>query len=285
MRARLNKEKQSRDADTHTKEETTKTNKLSCGSIHSVHESLDVLVSFHMLQVIQHVVGLVVLCDEFTCQCTKLIHFLTCTGIPCRDSHCENGLVRCCLCTTMVHWCIGNNLKALTRCKVEKAQPNATKRMPQEILTSKLPNAWHRARCASLQRGNDAWRQQQGAGAWTTQCQGQRDGNDTVTQNGMLQPRAYPYAALLNQGKAMVPTTKGQRLQSFTWQDDVNAAAVISWQIPPFCNCQAAGPSCLMGPKDSRTCSSAKQCGKHQLVDEECTFYFEGHVELWVYHQ
>ena len=53
-----------------------------------------------MLQVIPHVVGLVALCAEFTCcQCTKLIHFLTCTGIPCRDSHCENGLVRCCLYT------------------------------------------------------------------------------------------------------------------------------------------------------------------------------------------
>ena len=35
----------------------------------------------------------------------------------------------------------------------------------------------------------------------------------------------------------MVPVAKGQRLQSFTWQDDVNAAAVIAWQIPPFCNC------------------------------------------------
>ena len=33
------------------------------------------------------------------CQCTKLIHCLTCTGIPCRVSHCENGLVRCCLYT------------------------------------------------------------------------------------------------------------------------------------------------------------------------------------------
>ena len=53
-----------------------------------------------MLQFIAHVVGLVVLCDRFTCcQCTKLTHFLTCTGIPCRDSHCENGLVRCCLYT------------------------------------------------------------------------------------------------------------------------------------------------------------------------------------------
>ena len=42
--------------------ETAKTNKVSCGSIHSVHESLvDVLVSFYMLQVITHVVGPVAL--------------------------------------------------------------------------------------------------------------------------------------------------------------------------------------------------------------------------------
>ena len=73
----LNKEKQSRDADTNNKEERLKTNKLSCGSNHSAHESsVDVLVSFHMLQVIPLVVGLVALCAEFTfCQCTKLIHF------------------------------------------------------------------------------------------------------------------------------------------------------------------------------------------------------------------
>ena len=53
-----------------------------------------------MLQFIQHVVGLVVLCAraQFNCgPCTQLVHFLTCMGIPCRDSHCENGLVRCCL--------------------------------------------------------------------------------------------------------------------------------------------------------------------------------------------
>ena len=49
-----------------------------------------------MLQVIPHVVGLVALCADFIyCQCTKLIHFLTCTRIPCRDSHCVNGRVRC----------------------------------------------------------------------------------------------------------------------------------------------------------------------------------------------
>ena len=40
-------------------------------------------------------------CHQFNCcQCTKFIHFLTCTGIPCRDSHCENCLVRCCLYTS-----------------------------------------------------------------------------------------------------------------------------------------------------------------------------------------
>ena len=38
-----------------------KTNKLSCGSIHSVHESLDVFVSFFMLQFIAQVVVLVAL--------------------------------------------------------------------------------------------------------------------------------------------------------------------------------------------------------------------------------
>ena len=62
----LNKENQLRDADTNYKEERLqKTNKLSCGSVNSVHESLvDVLVSFYMLQVIPHVVGLVALCAE-----------------------------------------------------------------------------------------------------------------------------------------------------------------------------------------------------------------------------
>ena len=41
--------------------ETTRTNKLSCGSIHSVHESLDVLVGFLMLQFILQFVVLVAL--------------------------------------------------------------------------------------------------------------------------------------------------------------------------------------------------------------------------------
>ena len=79
-----------------------KTNKLSCSSIHSVHESWSMYSWVSTcFKFIPHVVGLVALCDEFSCcQCTKLIHFLTCTGIPCKDSHCENGLVRCCLYTS-----------------------------------------------------------------------------------------------------------------------------------------------------------------------------------------
>ena len=31
-----------------------------------------------------------------------------------------------------------------------------------------------------------------------------------------------------------------------------------------------------VSPRDSRTCSSAKQCGKHQTVDDACTIYFCG---------
>ena len=34
----------------------------------------------------------------------KFIQFLTCTRIPCRDSHCENGFVRCCLCSACHPW-------------------------------------------------------------------------------------------------------------------------------------------------------------------------------------
>ena len=60
----------------------------------------------------------------------------------------------------------------------------------------------------------------------------------------------------------------GSDCDSSLWQDNVNAAVVIAWQIPPLCNRQAARPSCSMGPRDSRTCFSAKQCRKDQKVDE-----------------
>ena len=72
----VNKEKQSRDADTNNKEERLQ-KQTSSAVVQStaVHESLvNVLVRFHMLHVIPHVVVLVVLCAEFTsCHCTKLI--------------------------------------------------------------------------------------------------------------------------------------------------------------------------------------------------------------------
>ena len=41
---------------------------------------------------------------QFTCcQCTNLIHFLTCTRIPCRGSQCESGRVRCYLYKMPMH--------------------------------------------------------------------------------------------------------------------------------------------------------------------------------------
>ena len=46
---------------------------------------------------------------------------------------------------------------------------------------------------------------------------------------------------------------RGSDCISSLWQDNVNAAVVIAWQIPPFCNWQAARPTCMMGPRDSRT--------------------------------
>ena len=87
----LNKEKQSRDADTNNKEERLqKQTSSAVVQVHSVHESLvDVLVGLHMLHVIQHVVGLVALCAELP------IHWLSkhqsyspliCTRIPCRHT-------------------------------------------------------------------------------------------------------------------------------------------------------------------------------------------------------
>ena len=55
-----------------------------------------------VFQVTSHVVGLFALHFVSPIQLLSLyqfIQFLTCTRIPCRDSHCENGLVRCCLYT------------------------------------------------------------------------------------------------------------------------------------------------------------------------------------------
>ena len=96
----LNKEGQSRDADTNNKEERLQKQTSSAVAQSTAFTShwmyswvSTCFSSFNMLLCLS-------LCAEFTCcQCTKLIHFLTCAGISCRDSHCENGLVRCCLYT------------------------------------------------------------------------------------------------------------------------------------------------------------------------------------------
>ena len=39
-------------------------------------------------------------CQQIKLPMYQFIQFLTCTRIPCRDSHCVNGLVRCCLDTS-----------------------------------------------------------------------------------------------------------------------------------------------------------------------------------------
>ena len=55
-----------------------------------------------VFQVTSHIDGLFALHSVSPIQLLSLyqfIQFLTCTRIPSRDSHCENGLVRCCLYT------------------------------------------------------------------------------------------------------------------------------------------------------------------------------------------
>ena len=85
------------------------TNKLSCGSFHSAHESsVDVLVGFHMLRVcgnINLVVVLVALhsCHHSTrCHLFPHIHFSPVCEVLADfvDSHtAKTGLLRCCLYT------------------------------------------------------------------------------------------------------------------------------------------------------------------------------------------
>ena len=86
--------KQSRDDDTNNKKERlqNKQAKLWFNPQPSrVTGCTPCFSSFRMLLCL----SLCTSCHQFNCcQCTKFIH---CTGIPCRDSHCENGLVRCCL--------------------------------------------------------------------------------------------------------------------------------------------------------------------------------------------
>ena len=102
----LNWEKQSRDDDTNNKEERERDykNKTSSAMAQSTAFTSHWMYSwvsscfgsFNMLLCLL----LCTSCHQFNCcQCAKLTHFLTCTGIPCRDSHCENGFVRWCLYT------------------------------------------------------------------------------------------------------------------------------------------------------------------------------------------
>ena len=94
----LNKEKQSRDADSNNKEERLQ-EQTSSAVVQSTAFTSHWMYSwvsacFNSLYML---LGLSFCVSSYQfnyCQCTKLTHFLICTGIPCRDSHCENGLVR-----------------------------------------------------------------------------------------------------------------------------------------------------------------------------------------------
>ena len=58
------------------------------------------LIDSQVFQVTSHIVGLVVLCAEIPIHLLSMHHtysLLTCTRIPCRSSHCENGRVKCCI--------------------------------------------------------------------------------------------------------------------------------------------------------------------------------------------
>ena len=98
----LKQGKQSRDDDTNNKEERLQIPTSSAVVRSTTFMSHWLMYSwvstcFSSLRMLL-CLSLCTLCHQFNCcQCTKFTHFLTCTRIPCRDSHCKNGLVRCCL--------------------------------------------------------------------------------------------------------------------------------------------------------------------------------------------
>ena len=58
------------------------------------------LTDSQVFQVTSRIVGLVVLCAVTPIQLLSMhqtYSLLTCTRIPCKGSHCENGRVRCCI--------------------------------------------------------------------------------------------------------------------------------------------------------------------------------------------
>ena len=79
-----------------------------------------------------------------------------------------------------------------------------------------------------------------------------------------------PFFHALWRRQAMVLKRTRRQRSKFTWQDDVNAAMVNAWKIPPFCNSLVAKPSCSMGQKllqdmfDSKTRSIAERLHPRQ---------------------
>ena len=147
-----------------------------------------------------------------------------------------------------------------------------------------LPKARLCARCASLLHGNDSWRQLQGGRSDTsTQCQGQRHGDDSVTLKETLPPWAcYGLRAAgpnnISDSTGALVTGNGANAEEaatakLPWQDNVNAAVVAAWLIPPFCKHLAVSPSCLMGPR------------AHTSQPEKCNPPAKGHAELGVHRE
>ena len=78
------------------KNEGSSMHDVSCIGINYAHRFPKCFRSLHTLLGF----SLCTSCHQFNCfHRTRFIHFLPCTRIPCRVSHCEIGLVRCCLYT------------------------------------------------------------------------------------------------------------------------------------------------------------------------------------------
>ena len=83
-----------------TTEENTLTTKRDAFMLIGIRTTL---TDSKVFQVTSHIVGLVVLFAEIPIHLLSMhqtYSLLTCTRIPCRGSHCENGHVRCCIYTS-----------------------------------------------------------------------------------------------------------------------------------------------------------------------------------------
>ena len=160
------------------------------------------------------------------------------------------------------------------------AQPNATARMPHEKSTKKMPTrglmrnvpASCAARFPGIERGRSVDDAVPGPGdgknRWrktsyyhrkrTEVCKHRtREAHcfyvrDELLKLGVNEPGPgrqaqlqivrYTTSKLCDGDRQRYFRKRGSDCNSSLWNDKVNAAVVIAWHIPPFCNRQAAGP-------------------------------------------